>query len=50
MENYKDQLTLPLSIDSLIPEKHVVRVVNRAIDQMNLEPLFEKYPGGGEMS
>jgi len=43
----QDQLTLPLSIDSLIPEKHVVRVVNKAIDQMKLEPLFERYPGGG---
>lgn len=46
----QDQLTLPLSIDSLIPENHVVRVVNRAIDQMTLEPLFEKYPGGGRSS
>lgn len=43
----QDQHTLPLSIDSLIPQNHVVRVVNRAIDRMNLEPLFAKYPGGG---
>lgn len=46
----QDQLTLPLSIESLIPENHIVRVVNKAIDQMNLEPLFEKYPGGGRSS
>ncbi len=43
----QNQLTLPMTVDSLIPEKHVVRVVNSAIDQMDLEPLFAKYPGGG---
>ncbi len=46
----QEQLTLPLSIDSLIPENHIVRVVNRAIDQMNLEALLAKYPGGGGSS
>ncbi|AFV01525.1 MULTISPECIES: IS1182 family transposase [unclassified Dehalobacter] len=46
----QEQQTLPLSIDSLIPQNHVVRVVNRAIDRMNLEPLFAKYPGGGRSS
>lgn len=46
----QDQLTLPISIDSLIPNNHVVRVVNKAIDQMNLEPLLAKYPGGGRSS
>jgi transposase len=49
-EYMQDQLMLPMSIKSLIPENHVVRVVNRAIDQMNLEPLFAKYPGGGTSS
>ena len=43
----QNQLTLPMTVDSLIPENHVVRVVSRAIDQMNLEPLLAKYPGGG---
>ncbi len=46
----QEQQTLPLSIDSLIPQNHVVRVVNRAIDRMNLETLFAKYPGGGRSS
>ena len=41
---------IPMSIESLIPENHVVRVVNRAIDKMNLEPLSAKYPGGGRSS
>ena len=43
----QDQLMIPMSIDSLIPEKHVVRVINNAIDKMNLEPLLARSPGGG---
>lgn len=43
----QDQLMIPMSIDSLIPEKHVVRVVNNAIDKMDLKPLLARYPGGG---
>lgn len=33
----QNQLMIPMSIETLIPENHVVRVVNRAIDKMNLE-------------
>ena len=39
-----------MTVDSLIPEKHVVRVINSTIDKMDLEPLFAKYPGGGQSS
>lgn len=46
----QNQLTIPMSIDELIPENHVVRLVNSAIDQMDLKPLLEKYPGGGRSS
>lgn len=38
---------LPINIDTLIPENHMVRVVDRAIENMNTEPLFARYPGGG---
>ncbi len=31
-------------------DNHAVRVVNKAIDKMNLEPLLAKYPGGGRSS
>ena len=42
------QLTLlPIDIDTLIPENHMVRVVDRAIESMNTQPLFDRYPGGG---
>jgi len=46
----QEQLMLPMSIESLIPENHVVRVVNSAIDKMDLEALLAKYPGGGRSS
>ncbi|WP_415534795.1 hypothetical protein [Dehalobacter sp. 4CP] len=46
----QEQQTLPLSIGSLISQNHVARVVSSAIDQMNIEPLFAKYPGGGRSS
>ncbi|RKL61318.1 IS1182 family transposase [Thermoanaerobacteraceae bacterium SP2] len=42
-----NQLSLPMSLDDLIPEKHLVRVVNTYIERMNIDPLLEKYVGGG---
>ena len=41
------QLTLPISIQSLIPEDHEVRVVNKAIDQMDLKGMICSVLGGG---
>jgi transposase len=41
---------IPPSWDELIPANHLVRVVNRAVEQINLEPLLRKYKGGGTSS
>ncbi len=41
---------LPPSFDELIPENHLVRVVNRAIEQIKLDPLLAQYKGGGTSS
>jgi transposase len=42
------QLTLlPMNLETLIPQNHVVRVVDRAIDEIDTTPLFDKYEGGG---
>ena len=41
---------MPMSMDFLISQNHVVRVVNDAIDKMKLEPLLAKYPGEGSAS
>ena len=46
-----DQLSLlPPSIDELIPEHHVVRVVRSVIDQLNIDDILKKYKGGGASS
>lgn len=41
---------LPKSADELIPQKHLVRVVNETIDKMDLEPLLKQYKYGGGAS
>jgi len=44
----KDQMTfLPIDLSTLIPENHMVRVIDKAIDSMNTKPLVETYKGGG---
>jgi transposase len=47
----QNQMSLmPPRLDELIPEDHLVRVINRAIDQLDLEPLLKQYKGGGTSS
>ena len=46
----KQPSLLPQSLEELIPEEHLVRVVNRVIEQIDLTPLLEKYKGGGTSS
>ena len=41
---------LPPSLDELIPKGHLVRVVNAAIDRMNIDSILESYQGGGTSS
>jgi transposase len=38
---------LPVNLDELVPPGHMVRVVDRAMESMNCQPLFDRYPGGG---
>ena len=45
-----EQLKLPMDVEIKIPEKHLVRTVNNAIEKMNINPLLEKYKGGGTSS
>jgi transposase len=48
-KSYRQQqaLLLPPSLEELIPEKHLVRVVNETIDRLNIEPLVATYKGDG---
>ena len=51
MPRFKDytmnQLQLPLSFDEIIPDNHLVRVVNTIVDSLNLDPLYDRYKVGG---
>ncbi|MBR6316532.1 MAG: IS1182 family transposase [Lachnospiraceae bacterium] len=47
-KNYTmNQLQLPLSFDEIIPENHLVRVVNSIVDSLNLDLLYDRYKEGG---
>lgn len=41
---------LPPRLDEIIPAHHLVRVVNRVVDELDIEPLVAKYKGGGTSS
>ena len=43
-------MLLPSSIEEMIPEKHIVRTVNRVIETMDLKALINTYKGGGRSS
>ncbi len=40
-------MLLPPSLEELIPEKHLVRVVNETIEGLNMKALISTYEGGG---
>src|SRR5947207_964591 len=40
-------MLLPPSLDELIAADHPVRVVNRVLDKIDIDPLLKKYTGGG---
>lgn len=48
---HQDQmLLLPRSVEDLIPDGHIVRLVSRTIDKLDLETFINKYEGGGASS
>jgi transposase len=46
----RGQLQLPTDLEELVPADHVVRVVDGAIDKLDLRPLMRQYKGGGTSS
>ena len=42
-------MLLPPSLEDLIDLNHPVRVVNRVIDQIEIDPVIDKYKGGGTL-
>ncbi|MFC5653548.1 transposase [Paenibacillus solisilvae] len=45
-----DQLTLPMDLEEDIPENHLVRVVNAAVNRLSDDLFADAYPGGGRDS
>jgi len=41
---------LPPDLEELVPEDHLVRLVNRVVDAIDIGPLEAKYKGGGTSS
>ena len=48
--NQHQEMLLPPSIKEMIPEKHIVRTVNKVIETMNIAALIKTYKGGGRSS
>ena len=43
-------MLLPPSLDELIAPDHPVRIVNQVLNKIDIEPLLQKYTGGGSSS
>lgn len=46
-DNRKQNLLLPPSLDELVPENHMVRVVDAVIDRFDISDILSTYRGGG---
>ena len=46
-DNRKQNLLLPPSLDELVPENHMVRVVDAVIDRLDISDILSTYRGGG---
>ena len=46
-DNRKQNLLLPPSLEELVPENHMVRVVDAAIDRLDISDILSTYRGGG---
>ena len=51
-KNYTPNQTmlLPPSLEELIDKNHPVRIVNQVIDRIDIDPLIERFKGGGTSS
>lgn len=45
-----DQLSLPMDLQEDIPENHLVRVINDAVNRLDTNLFTKAYPGGGRDS
>ena len=43
-------MLLPPSLEELIPEKHLVRVIHEVVEKIDIDPILRQYKGGGTSS
>lgn len=43
-------MVFPPTFDEMIKQDHPVRIVNKVLEEINLDPVFRKYKGGGSSS
>lgn len=43
-------MMLPPNIDVLIPEKHLVQVINQVVEKMAIEAIIRLFKGGGTIN
>lgn len=43
----QQNLLLPPNLEELVPKKHLVRVVNQVVEQLDLSSIINQYEGGG---
>jgi transposase len=48
--NPNQMMVLPPSLGELVPVDHIVRVIERSVDEMDLSILYSPYKGGGTSS
>ena len=48
--NQRKQWLLPPSLEELVPVGHLVRVVSKTVDELNIEKVFAKYNKRGGAS
>lgn len=48
--NQQQAFLLPPSLDELVKADHPVRVVNEVLDKVDIDPLLQKFKGGGTSS
>jgi transposase len=48
--NQQQAMLLPPSLDELIAQNHPVRIVNKVLEQIDVQPLITKYKAGGTSS
>ena len=48
--NQGQTVLFPESLDVYIPKNHPVRIISKVVDRLNIQPILERYKGGGTSS